>query len=302
MFSLNLAHSAWRRRVGADQSDAKVIDFAQELSDPSLSVIRPSAGSYLIDDTSVGWAAPNTARVSYDHLNDAHGLLIEPPATNLLIGSNGFATNAWSKYDFGSAGSLPSIVPDGAAAPDGTQTASIVTLDAGDATGQSSLQQRITTGAGDYVMSVWARVPDGADDLTIRLRMDYSGGAYAQNVVVTQTWQRVTLALQDAPDVKWAVISKLRPAAGTSVAGVLHLWGAQLETGLVPTSTILSNATAATRMGDQPSVQGVNGEYDVSVLMTNGDEQQFAAQDVSNGYWPDGLSGMPASMTLIPVT
>lgn len=131
------------------------------------------------------------------------GLLIEQAATNRLRHSTDFTHSTWEKANLGTVGLSPVVSASTYVAPDGSMDAMQVALDAVDGTGQSRLMQYVGHPvAGDYTLSVWMRVADGAASRNLRIRMDYTGGSVAQNILVTDAWNRYSITLLGAPDPK----------------------------------------------------------------------------------------------------
>lgn len=196
-----------------------------DLTGPSLpsqvSLARASGATYINASGGVATASADTAR--FDHDPASHqpkGLLLEAAASNLLLHSSGFSDAVWTKTDFNTSGLAPVIQSTTEAAPDGTMTATQVTLDAVDAAGQSSLHQSIPQQpSAIYCLSVWLRVPAGSPDAILRLRIDYVGGTFSQNVTVSDSWARHSLTTPTAAAVKSVTAARVRPALGTSYLG-----------------------------------------------------------------------------------
>jgi hypothetical protein len=185
------------------------------------------------------------------------GLLVEGPATNLLLQSVDLTNAAWS-----TSGSV--VTSPGLVAPDGTSTAQQAAV-AGSAIGS---YQSITTtiNIGDvYTLSVWVRAAS-AQNINIAIQ---GAGQIANNkglfVNVTTAWQRVSLSVtMGAADTGlYAVVantSGLVSTPGTSVIGTaqtIYIWNPQLEKNPFATSDVRTTTAAATRAADWAYISGL---------------------------------------------
>lgn len=88
----------------------------------------------------------------------------------------------------------------------------------------------------------------------------------------------------------------LGPFSETSGASLTVL-GAQLEQATHPSSYINTIGTSQTRAPDLIGTTGLNGTYDVHVTYGDDTSETFAAQTVSDGYWPTLSQNHVKSMT-----
>ena len=153
---------------------------ASQRIDPRFKFTRNGAASYYDADgvLQVNGAPANQPR--FDHhpaTGEGLGLLVEPARTNVCTYSVIDATN-WSTYN----GST--ITANAAAAPDGTNTAALVTFPAVD----TKISRSLSVGAGTVTQTVWIKAVTGTVTVRVGNPSDYGG---VQHTVGT-TWTRVT--------------------------------------------------------------------------------------------------------------
>jgi uncharacterized protein YmfQ (DUF2313 family) len=189
---------------------------------------RASTGTYIGADGLLHTAAANVPRVDYSQGFGA--LLIEPAATNFVVSGQN------SVSGFGS----PVVTPNAAAAPDGTMTATQIVAE-----GEMFLAGGGITGApASICCSVWLK-----SSVPITVTAITQGNAYPNGWSgtwnVTTQWQRFYVSGAQPSSVYGLGLALFAPNGST-----LFVWGAQVEAGLVPTSTILTAGTAVTRAAD----------------------------------------------------
>ena len=157
--------------------------------------------------------------------------LIEIPRTNLLLRSEEFDNNAWSKL----AGA--SIVTNTIISPSGTMTADTLNFDTQIS---SRVEQSISlTTLGSYTFSFYAK----SDSLkTVGIRTGISGSATI-NVQVTTEWQRFSVT--QTLSVAGLAYPQIRSI--DALGGSIYVWGAQLEIGNVATEYIPTTSVIRTR-------------------------------------------------------
>lgn len=221
-----------------------------------ITFTRASTGTYLDSDGLLKTATTNTPRIEYDINGNRKGLLIEEARTNTMIRSEEFDNAQWTKGNFGSVGLLPVVTANQAIAPDGTLTADRIVFDAVDSTGISDVTNFSATAlTGVCTASVWLKAETGTP--TVRVRIDWFGGSYAENFVLTNKFQRyvVTMPSNQSGAIGVNKLSiRTRPAVGTSISATVLAWGAQLEAGSFPTSYIPTAGAAASRSADVASI------------------------------------------------
>jgi hypothetical protein len=162
----------------------------------------------------------------------------------------------------GGTGVNPAVTANAVISPDGTQNAETVVFNRGagnTVSDQSTLQQIITLAAsGTYTFSVYAKATTSGDvGKQIFLRAGGSGSLIAYTL--TSSWvrlSRIETSIASGSNVV-QIGSRGGFTADNSVS--VDLWGAQLETGAIPTSYIPTTAASATRAAEVCSVSGVSG-------------------------------------------
>lgn len=156
------------------------------------------------------------------------GILMEKAATNLCLYSNDLTQAAWSKTDCAAA--LTATGPGGVANSVSTLTASA---------GNATALQSITSGSTSRVTHVWLKRRTGTGN--IDLTQD-NGSTWATQAV-TSTWTRFVLASVTSAN----PIVGLRIVTSGDAVDVAYF---QHETGLFPTSPVVTYAAAVTRALD----------------------------------------------------
>ena len=219
-----------------------------------------------------GSVANNVPAFEFNTDGTYRGLLVEPGATNLLLRSQEFGTT-WGTQGL-------AVTSNTTVAPDGATTGDTIT---GDGTQTTVYIEQVITfaGAGTYTLSFFAKA--GTHDI-IRVNIsNYAGSTSAvtgydlTNGTTTQAsnpitavgdgWYRIQFTFTiNAGDLVGSMRIFLSPSTGTtawSSAGDSNtksvvLWQAQLETGSVATSPIVTTAGTASRVADVVSLTGAS--------------------------------------------
>jgi hypothetical protein len=216
--------------------------------------------------------ANNVPAFEFNTDGSYRGLLVEPGATNLLLRSQEFNTT-WGTQGL-------AVTSNTTVAPDGATTGDTITGDGTQTT--VYIDQAITfAGAGTYTLSFFAKA--GTHDI-IRVNIsNYAGSTstvtgynltngtttVAGNPItaVGDGWYQIQFTFTiDAGDLVGQMRIFLTPSTGTtawSSAGDSNtksvvLWQAQLETGSVATSPIVTTAGTASRVADVVSLTGAS--------------------------------------------
>lgn len=152
-----------------------------------------------------------------------------PTRRNLLTYSEQLENAAWIKSGSG-VGTAPVVTANSAIAPDGTNTAELVSLVNTGTTSSdwSWLYQNFVPSAGvTYTFSAWVKAATAGDvGKIVRLV-----GVITTPVTLTSDWRRVSVT---GTTVGTSTISsgvRIRGTETTNTAVALHMWGAQLEVG-----------------------------------------------------------------------
>ena len=218
-----------------------------------LVVVRSTPRFCEKSDGGVGVVAANAPCV------EPKGLSVEPASTNYLRSSLTLINGTWASSTSGAANTATA---NSSAAPDGTNTATMLTYNtAVPPGGYSNWQASSTTigGAGSYTYSVYLKAGT-LSAINIYLSGSTTALQTAHPCVLTSSWTRcsrtVTLA---AGETITTYLGAAGGAYGSVGAGTLYAWCAQLEPGTQATSCIDSDADATpnSRSADAVYVLGV---------------------------------------------
>jgi hypothetical protein len=148
--------------------------------------------------------------------------------------SEDFASATWDKN-----GGSCSVTPNGVIAPDGNQTADVITA----VTDTPVIQQQIAglVNGGTYTFYVWARVPFGTRKVSLAI-VNSAYSAYLAGptqITLTASWQRfkITATLASGQTWLWVVVRNYTGNGDEWTNGtVIYLWGACLQEGYDPKS------------------------------------------------------------------
>jgi len=153
------------------------------------------------------------------------------PVENMAKHSENFAASVWDKN-----GGSCSVTSSAVIAPDGHQTADVVTA----ITDTPVIQQQIAglVDGGTYTFYIWARVPSGSRQVSLAL-VNNAYTAYLAGptqITLTTSWQRfkITGTLASGQTGLWIVVRQFAANGDDWTTGDIHLWGACLQQGNDP--------------------------------------------------------------------
>jgi hypothetical protein len=221
----------------------------------NFSVTRAQTGLRFVDnlDGTVTPFAANTLRIA-----PGKGLLIEQPYTNLLLQSADLSNAAWSNSLTGS-GTL-SITGAAGVAPDGTNTASLVTVNRSAVTDQAQRFQSFSGTAVAYGGGFYVKANSNADigkTITVGL---WNGTTtnFPATIVLTGGWQRApnsaTLAASGTCNV--SIGYSANDNAGTGQVN-FQVWGGQANIGAGLLSYVPTTTAPVAVAGDVITANGI---------------------------------------------
>ena len=230
------------------------LDFTTGVLDSRVTVTRALNTATRINSSGlIEGVNANLPRFDYDPATFLpKGLLIEETRINYVLYSEDFTQANWAKGQFG-AGVLPIVTPNYATAPNGTNTATRLQLDAGPNTsGDYSLLRQSPLGPGGSVTrSLWAKSNTGTNQVVTFVATT----PFAQ-VTITPTWQRIILPNSTAGSQQFDI--SVGGDGATPATADITIWGAQHEVGAFATSYIPTTSTSLTRNADDVSMTGTN--------------------------------------------
>lgn len=212
-----------------------------------------STGGYVTNsDGSMNLVAANTIRRGI-----GTGVLSEAGATNLALQSSNVANAAWSAIAGGS-GTI-SRTANSAAAPDGTTTAALVTINRSATSDSALFYQQFTGTAAAYTNSIYFMAATPGDVGKTFVVTLYNGTSVVGTLVVTLTavWQRYVLTATLAASASCLLrIGYLGGVATGTGSTSFYAWGDMLELGSNASSYYPSLATAGVRSADNITASG----------------------------------------------
>jgi hypothetical protein len=201
-------------------------DPANDRVSVTISASPPEAGEIT---NALGYVPANRAG---DHFTGAIDCgphqTIGGPLENMAKHSENFAAAAWDKN-----GGSCSVTANAVIAPDGNQTADVITA----VTTTPVIQQQIAglTDGGTYTFYIWARVPSGTRKVSIAI-VDNAYAAYLAGptqITLTTSWQRfkITGTLASGQTGLWIVVRQFAANGDDWTTGDIHLWGTCLQQG-----------------------------------------------------------------------
>jgi hypothetical protein len=247
----------------------------------NFTVTRASTKNVLGSNGLLQSVANNVPAFEFNANGSYKGLLVEPGATNLLTYSQAFDDASWSKTDI-------TINANTVVAPDGTTTADDA-VTAGGLLGRLQRNIAVANDSATHTKSVFIKKTSGFGLLII----SYSGGTdkqggiqfnkstgqienlpngfgagfaapVASSVVDYGDYYRFSVSVANNSLGNTTLTVTFNPNRGTSfgnydaVNATTAIWQAQLETGAVATSPIVTTGSTASRVADVVSLTGAS--------------------------------------------
>jgi len=211
---------------GTRVSLASADDPANDRVSVTISASQPEAGEIT---NALGYVPANRAG---DHFTGPVDCCphqtIGGPLENMAKHSEDFAAAVWDKN-----GASCSVTSNAIIAPDGNQTADVVTA----VTSTPVIQQQIAglVDGGTYTFYIWARVASGTRKVSVAI----VNNAYATylagptQVTLTTSWQRfkITGTLASGQTGLWIVVRQYAANGDDWTTGDINLWGSCLQQG-----------------------------------------------------------------------
>jgi hypothetical protein len=211
---------------GTRVSLAAADDAANDRVSVTISASPPEAGEIT---NALGYVPANRAGEHFSGPVDCGPhQTIGGPLENMAKHSENFAAAAWDKN-----GGSCSVTSNAIIAPDGNQTADVITA----VTTTPVIQQQIAglADGGVYTFYIWARVASGTRKVSIA-SVDNPYAAYLAGptqIALTTSWQRFTITgtLATGQTGLWIVVRQYAANGDDWTTGDIHLWGACLQQG-----------------------------------------------------------------------
>lgn len=251
-------------------SNAAFVEFAVRGGNTgqTTSFASISASAVLLDrpgDPIQLFTAPaNVPRFDYDPVSRrCRGVLVEEQRTNTFLWSNDFTNASWIKNPSG-VGVAPQLSPQPVAAPDGTMTATRVTLtNMGTTSSDWSwlLSNQTCTAGITYCVSAFIRASTPGD---VGKQIRFPGILGGVLVTLTEDWRLVENAGACPSTGTYGMGPRLRGSETTTTSVTLDIWQAQVEVGEKATSRIPTTGAAATRVAEMPVINTLSPWYNAA--------------------------------------
>lgn len=237
---------------------------------------RASTATYFDKNGVLQVAAVDQPRFEFDPVTNAlRGLLFEESRTNKLTYSSDLTNAAWVKTQ-ASVSVSSAICPDGSVGAcviipntsSVSHTVGSATIAAG---GSETYTASVLVKAAGY-SQIRVRVADSVGLLTGPVYDVATESFISDSGVVTKLkngWYKISVSATTDPAATWINLQVWIYSAGTSVfagdgTSGIYVWGAQLELGAYPTSTIPTTTVAVTRAADTADISTLSPWYNAS--------------------------------------
>ena len=230
------------------------------------------------------------------------GLAMWGNQTNYLLYSYDLSaqtgSQAWESYTGGS-GATVSITGNNTVAPDGSNTASTITVSrTTGAFGQTGVQlQDFPAPGGTYTYSMWIKGAPGSIGNTITVFANANSHVNVKDVKLTAAWQNVVITQTGVGACvlyNCAIGAGYYSASGNTQSGstTFYAWGGQVQTGTVATPVIRTNSVPVTQIVDNNTSAGLlttllNGSAGTVYMTTTGGAASTASTllDANGTTW-----------------
>lgn len=220
--------AGWGSAHVVTTTGASFLDFTTGTLPPGVTFTRASTGTYNNSSNILATAGVNVARFNY--VAGVANLLIEPSATNLLLGSNDFSITYWAP-------NTCTITAAQFTGPDGINSGWVQANTALN----GYMSQTFVYSNIPYTASIWAKRISGTADFQFYLSNIFLA------ITLTATLTRISATLTPSPAGSGPTLLFDLGASGASNG----IFGVQLETGSKMTSYIPTTTAAVTRAIDQ---------------------------------------------------
>lgn len=212
------------------------LEFLSGVLDPRITFLRNTVGTYYKNGV-ITTATTNVPRFQSNPLTgESEGLLIEGAATNLVCGSQTFATsggvNNWVDTSISRDATLRT-------SPDGTANALRISASAGNAT----VLNNLSLSSASRTFSIWLRRVTGTG--VVEMTMNGGTGWTAQSI--TASWQRFRMTETTTAHVGIRIVDS---------GDEIEIWGAQVEAQAFASSYIPTVAATVARGADTAILSG----------------------------------------------
>jgi hypothetical protein len=225
----------------------------------NFTVTRASTKNVLGSNGLLQSVANNVPAFEFNADGSYRGTLVEPGATNLALQSQTFDNASWSKTGAGT-GLAPVVTANDAVAPDGTTTADLIVFNrgAGNTIADQSVFSQAPTvvNATAYTASFFLKAATGAD-VGKQIAIRAVGLAGYVTITLTADWVRYTRT-ETSTSTTGNIELASRGTVTTENTVSVHAWQAQLETGAVATSPIVTTGSTANRVADSVTLTGAS--------------------------------------------
>ena len=229
-------------------------------TDGQLAFSRASTATRVNASGLIETVSSNVPRLDYTN-STCPKLLLEPQRTNLVIYSSDFTDASWGKAVAGS--SSVTVTGNNTTAPDGTNTADLISLSRSATSEIAALFRGTSTGTGTFKGSIWLKAKGTSDvGKTIDLWSWEGTTRGYTKVTLTANWVRyeqdTTVFTGTGSELFDFGLLPAAYSTSTTLNVEFYAWGAQSEAGAYSTSLIPTTSSTVTRLADACSKTGIS--------------------------------------------